>query len=92
MSMPINSTNYEGVLCHLCDSATKRPIYSGDEIITKSLHERVEITGGCAPHKPSSEGKVWIRPLDDKPRNGTGEREVFTSVCGAEWVAANAGA
>jgi len=37
------------------------------------------VTGGRAPHKPSSEGRVWVR-------EGTSEREYYPSVFGLKWI------
>lgn len=46
------------------------------------------ITGGRAPHKPSSTGRVWIQPEDPKAGFGNGSCEFFPSVFGLCWAPA----
>lgn len=46
--------------------------------------EEVTIDGGKAPHKPSSEGKVWVTECSRQFKIPT--REYYASVIGAEWI------
>lgn len=46
----IQSTNYNDEVCTLVYADTNKPVPYGTE----------GITGGRAPHKPASSGKIWI--------------------------------
>lgn len=72
--MWIQSEDYDGVPCSLVCTKTNQPVYRGDVM---SGHM---ITGGRAPQKPSSTGRVWVE----------GGGEYFPIVVGAKWVRAEA--
>ncbi len=51
--------------------------------MVKSFRDEVYILeGGNPPHKPSSQGKVWVSLLGNKDFN----RELYPSVFGLKWV------
>jgi len=76
----ITSKNYKDEVCVLIDQATGRPLTTG-QLVTTSRGEQVSVKGGRAPHKPSSEGKVWV----NEPGFPMGS-EFYASVIGAEWI------
>ena len=78
----ITSKNYDGTLCKLIDADTGEPVQVGD-IRTSGNGERFVVTGGRAPHKDSSSGRVYVRAVDDPI--SAGEREYFPNVVGAHW-------
>lgn len=43
-----------------------------------------ELTGGRAPHKPGSTGKIWVRVASTHH-----EAEFYPFVCGLKWVKKN---
>lgn len=47
----------------LVSDVTGKELNKGDEVLT-FRGERVVITGGAAPHKPASTGRVYIRYKD----------------------------
>ncbi len=76
----ITSKNYNDEVCVLIDQATGRPLMA-DQLVTTFRGEQVSAKGGRAPHKPSSEGKVWVQ----EPGR-TMASEYYASAIGAEWV------
>lgn len=76
----ITSKNYKDEVCVLIDQATGRPLTTG-QLVTTSRGEQVSVKGGRAPHKPSSEGKVWVQKPDQ-----TMASEYYAGVIGAEWI------
>ena len=60
----------------LINSKTLEPVRMG-ETIQCSRGESYTITGGRAPHKPSSTGRVWVKEVS---------QEYFPTVFGLEWV------
>lgn len=63
---PITSKNYANEAMTLVDEDTFAPICTGDLRIT-SRNQTYHVTGGRAPHKESSSGKVWcvLTPYDN---------------------------
>lgn len=76
----IQSKNYENQVCVLVDQRLGKMLSNGD-IVKTFRGEYLRLTGGRAPHKPSSEGKAWVQ----EPGRTTAT-ECFASVIGAEWV------
>lgn len=58
------------------------PVEVGDKVTLRN-GELVEVTYFRKPHKPSSEGKVSVKYVDERI---TFESEYFVSVIGAEWI------
>lgn len=58
MSKPIKSVDYTSEVMTLVDEKTFAPISAGDLRIT-SRNDTYAVTGGRAPLKPNSTGKVW---------------------------------
>jgi hypothetical protein len=52
---PIICTDWAGVPCTLVDETTGEPVCFGDK------RDYMTVTGGSAPHKPSSTGRVYVR-------------------------------
>ena len=73
MKKLIQSTDYSGAICTLVYEATGEAVYVGD------VRGEETITGGRAPHKPSSTGRVYI---DFQGTKG----EFFPGVVGAKWA------
>lgn len=69
MKNVIESTNYAGQRCVLVGKSG-RPLKVGSRV------RGMVVTGGSAPHKPDSSGRVYVK----------GDREYFPGVVGAEWV------
>lgn len=71
--------DYSGQLCVLVDEVTGQPIELES---TRQLSDGdlVKLTGGDAPHKPSSEGKVWVS------NGGRYDRHYYAGVIGAMWI------
>lgn len=57
-------------------------IVSPGDWVTTSQGDRMIVGGFNPPHKPSSEGKVWVHPVG----NTEHQREYFVSVIGAKWI------
>lgn len=75
----IISKDWEGKRCYLADRFNK-PIFLGS--IHKDFRgERVEVTGGSAPHSENSSGRVQVRGVC-----GTAVCSFFPSVIEARWV------
>ena len=74
----ITSTNYEGVPCVLVHSDTGEITRAGDKL-PDFRGDVSEITGGSAPHKPSSTGFVRLES----------GREVYAGVFNLKWVSAD---
>lgn len=72
----IKSIDWEGNELTLVNEAGE-PIKEGDTLKT-FRGEKVIVTGGKAPHKSSSTGKVWVK-------DGEFNREYYPSVVGAKW-------
>ena len=70
----ITSKDYTGALCKLLHNG--RVISPGEQVET-FRGTLVTVTGGRAPQKPGSTGKVW-----------TDAGEYFPGVVNAEWVPA----
>jgi len=60
----------------LVNSKTLEPVRVGD-IVTDFRGETCTISGGRAPHKPSSTGRVWVNEFS---------QEYFPGVFNLEWV------
>lgn len=71
----ITSQDYTGTACTLTHNG--QPVNSG-EILETNDGDQYRITGGRAPHKPSSTGKVW-----------TDGGEFFPSVFNCAWTPSN---
>jgi hypothetical protein len=80
--MTITSKNHDGIVCTLVNVKTGQPVKVGDDANLRDEPGFV-ISGGRAPHKPGSTGRVWVQ---DK-RNGS-EREFFPGVVDAQWMPA----
>jgi len=76
----IQSKDFEGRICVLIDQSTGKMLSNGDTVKT-FRGECLRLTGGRAPHKPSSEGKVWVQ----EPGRAFGA-EYYAGVIGAQWV------
>lgn len=76
----IQSKNYENQVCVLVDQRLGKMLSNGDTVKT-FRGEYLRLTGGRAPHKPSSEGKVWVQ----EPGR-TMASEYYASIIGAEWI------
>jgi hypothetical protein len=61
--------------------ATNKPVQIGDDAET-FRGEPVVVLGIVKPHKPSSTGRVYVKPADN---SGCGQ-EFFPSVIGAKWI------
>lgn len=60
----------------LVNSETREPVRIGDKV--KSFRgETCTVTGGTAPHKPASTGRVHVQEYS---------QEYFPSVFGLQWV------
>jgi hypothetical protein len=72
----ITSKNYNDELMTLVDATTLLPIHRGDMRNT-SRGERYVVTGGRAPHKPESSGKIWctLTPFDSFAQSMQSARE-----------------
>ncbi len=77
----IVEANYAGADCILVDE--NGDMVSRGQVVTTFRGESVVVTGGKAPHKPGSTGKVYVR-FEAEKRVGGGE--FFPSVIGARWV------
>lgn len=75
MNQNILSTGYDGKRWLLIDSVTQKSV-KPKESVTSFRGEREVITGGRAPHKPGSTGRVWT--------NSGGE--YYPSVFCLEWI------
>lgn len=58
----------------LIDTKTNKEVAIG-EVVTSFRGEKAVVTGFRPPHKPSSSGRVYVRPLE-----GEGTREYFPGV------------
>jgi hypothetical protein len=76
MTKPITSQNYAGQTMTLVDATTLQPINEGD-VRTTSRGDNYAVTGGRAPHKPESSGKVWccITPFSSFAQSMQSARE-----------------
>lgn len=74
----ITSVGYDGKRWLLLrEDGTERGLHKG-EAVRSFRGEHAVITGGRAPHKPGSTGKVWTE----------GGGEYYPSVFGLRWVKA----
>jgi len=80
-SKVIKSKDYANEEMTLVDEATFTPIKEGD---TRTLRdgELHKVTGGRAPHKPGSTGKVWTTAISNDGWTG----EYYPGVIGARWM------
>jgi hypothetical protein len=79
-TQPITSVDYAGRTCALHTSGGTAV---GKGFVALSFRgERWVITGGRAPHKESSSGKVWAMPYP----GGYPESEFFPGVFDLVWV------
>jgi hypothetical protein len=83
MTTPIRSKDYDGQLQTLVDEQTLAPVKVGDVRCT-FRGERFIVTGGRAPHKPESTGKVWCRSVD--AGDASASAEFYPGVISAKWV------
>lgn len=83
MAKVITSTNWAGEAMTLVDEQTLTPIREGD-IRTTRGDEQHRVTGGRAPHKPGSSGKVWTALVSDG--DGKWTSEFYPAVIGAKWM------
>ena len=56
---------------------TKQPVYVGDVVDIESVDAKAVVSGGRAPYRPGSTGRVKIGP---------DALEYFPSVIGAKWI------
>jgi hypothetical protein len=75
----IQSKDYDGRICTLVNVKTGLPIENGAVVMLDG--KPVTVTGGRAPHKSSSTGRVWVQV--GKPGC---EREFFPGVIDAQWM------
>jgi len=73
--------NWNDKLCILLDSDTGEPVKIGSYYKDRDCAP-MKLTGGYAPHKPSSSGKVHVEIEYD---GQTHSREFYPSVINAEW-------
>ena len=78
--MNITSKDHANRTCTLVYVKGGKPVPM-DDIVTLRDGQRVKITGGRAPHKPGSTGRVWVQDL----ANGA-ETEFFPGVVDAQWM------
>lgn len=76
----IESRNHAGRICILVDNKTLKPLTAGSTVET-FRGEKVELVGGAAPHKPSSEGFVYVK----KP-GASFTKQYYAGVIDASWV------
>jgi len=70
--------NYDDKEMILVREKTLKPVCVGQKL--KDFRgDTAVLEGGRAPHKPASQGKVWVR-------EGTSQREYYASVFGLKWV------
>lgn len=81
--MAIQQLAYDNQPRILVSKETGEPIQFDDEVIVDTEEGRVTVTGGYAPHKPGSTGRVHVRIQTES--GGDYHREWFPSVIGAEW-------
>lgn len=76
----IDSTGWDGRVYTLCHYGTIVPVKQSARVVAKG-GEVWRLEGGRAPHKPGSEGKVWVgRPT------GAGQAQFYPIVFGLKWV------
>ena len=63
-------------------TATQVEVKLGDEVTLHNAEGSYVITHIQAPHKPSSTGRVYVRPA----HRAAGGMGYFPSVIGAEWI------
>lgn len=73
----IRAWDHAGIFCTLTHDETGQPVALGDKLAT-SKGDIHTITGGTAPHKPGSTGRIY-----------TEGAEYFPGVFGCTWRAAN---
>lgn len=70
--------NYDDKEMILVREKTLKPVCVGQKL--KDFRgDTAILEGGRAPHKPASQGKVWVK-------EGTSQREYYASVFGLKWV------
>lgn len=75
----ITSKDYRGDVQVLIRTTTNQCVARGDQART-SKGSLVTISGGRAPHKPSSTGKVWVTHF------GGHMAEYYPRVVGCKWA------
>jgi len=75
--MNITSKDWAGVERTLTHIATGKPVQMNERVAEDA--RKLIVTGGKAPHKPSSSGRVWVK-------EGKTLHEWFTHVCEMKWV------
>jgi hypothetical protein len=78
--MAITSTDYLGRECTLVHESMNEPVKI-DEVVKSFRGEPYRVIGGRAPHKSSSQGKVWYGDPQDEQIGG----EFYPSVLGLQW-------
>lgn len=73
----------------LVDSETKSPISEG-AVRSDFRGEKWIVTGGTPPHKPSSTGRVFCKPVADADSPEQHSHSYFPGTLGLEWQDANA--
>ena len=76
----IESKDYSGRTCRLVHIKTGEPVAVGAAANLRN-EPGWTISGGRAPHKPGSTGRVWVQD----PRTSA-EREYFPGVVDAQWM------
>ena len=76
----IESKDYAGRTCRLVNVKTGAPVTKGDVATLRDQPGWV-ISGGRAPHKPGSTGRVWVQD----PRTSA-EQEYFPGVVDTQWM------
>jgi hypothetical protein len=86
-NFPIISTDYQGRQCVLrLGSGTSNNAIGVGRVVTSFRGEKYVVSGGAAPHKPRSSGRVYVRPFgSDSPE----EIEFFPAVVDLVWVPVN---
>lgn len=75
----ITSLNHQNQVCILVDENDEPGVM---KIAYRTFRgDAWQVTGGRAPHKPSSEGKVWVEDWA-----GFTAREYYPSVFGMRWA------
>lgn len=78
--MTITSTDYLGRECTLVHESTNEPVKI-NEVVKSFRGDPYRVTGGRAPHKPDSQGKVWFSISADDNIGG----EFYPTVLGLRW-------
>jgi hypothetical protein len=80
VSNPITSLGYDDRLYTLVVKGTTIPTFVGAKVVS-FRDTTYKLEGGRAPHKPGSEGKVWVGRF-----GSAAQSEFYPSVFNLAWV------